>query len=248
VVFGFILILGLTDKKMNKELSIIIPAFNEEKRITKSLEKAISYLENHNHDFEVIVVDDGSSDNTIKVLTNYHPKVTVLPLDKNQGKGAAVRNGMLTAIGEIRLFSDADFSTPIHEITKLLDKIHSGADVCIGSRAIDRTMVKEHQPFYREFMGKTYNKFVQLLVFKGITDTQCGFKAFTKKASELIFPNAKINGFSFDVELLFLAHKFGLKVEQVPVEWYNDKRSTVNPIKDSTMMIIELFKIRRLHK
>lgn len=233
---------------MNKDLSIIIPAYNEENRIIKSLEKAITYLENHNYNFEIIVVDDGSSDNTTKVLTNYHPKVTVLSLNKNLGKGAAVRKGMLQAIGNVKLFSDADFSTPIYEITKLLDKIQSGADICIGSRAIDRKMVKEHQPFYREFMGKTYNKIVQLLVFKGITDTQCGFKAFTKKASEIIFPNAKINGFSFDVELLFLAHKFGLKVEQVPVEWYNDKRSTVNPIKDSTMMIIELFKIRKLHK
>lgn len=233
---------------MSKDLSIIIPAYNEEKRILKSLDTTIPFLENHFPNFEVVVVDDGSIDKTIEVLNNYHTKVSVLPLNKNFGKGAAVRNGMLSAKGEIRLFSDADFSTPIYEITKLLDKINSGADICIGSRAIDRNMVKEHQPFYREFMGKTYNKLVQILVFKGITDTQCGFKAFTKKSAELIFPQAKINGFSFDVELLYLANKLDLKVEQVPVEWYNDKRSTVNPIKDSTMMIIELLKIRKLHK
>ncbi len=232
---------------MNTDLSIIIPAFNEEQRILKSLDTAIEYLDKQNLNYEVIVVDDGSDDNTIGVLKDYNPKVQVLSLGKNLGKGAAVREGMLSAHGKIRLFSDADFSTPVYELHKLLGIIKNGADVCIGSRAIDRKMVKEHQPFYREFMGKTYNRLVQLLVFKGITDTQCGFKAFTKKATESIFSKAKINGFSFDVEILFLAKKLNLRVEQVPVEWYNDKRSTVNPIKDSAMMIFELFKIRKLH-
>jgi len=233
---------------MSKELSIIIPAFNEEQRIIKSLNKVIDYLDKQKFKYEIIVVDDGSDDNTVKVLEGYNENVKTLILGENLGKGAAVRKGMLSAVGDIRLFSDADLSTPIHEIHKLIDKIKSGADVCIGSRALDRSMVKEHQPFYREFMGKTYNKFVQFLVFKGISDTQCGFKAFTKNAAESIFSQQKINGFSFDVELLFLAKKYGFKVEQVPVEWYNDKRSTVHPIKDSTMMILELFRIRKLHK
>ena len=233
---------------MSIDLSIIIPAYNEETRIIKSLNIAVEYLEKQNYNYEIIAVDDGSKDNTISVLTNYHSKVRVISLGKNLGKGAAVRKGMLSAIGEIRLFSDADFSTPVYELEKLLNHIHSGADICIGSRAMDRSMVKEHQPFYREFMGKTYNKIVQLLVFKGITDTQCGFKAFTRHAVEKIFSIAKINGFSFDVEILFLAKNLGLKVEQVPVEWYNDERSTVHPVKDSAMMIWELLKIRRLHK
>ncbi|MFH1050108.1 MAG: dolichyl-phosphate beta-glucosyltransferase [bacterium] len=232
---------------MNIDLSIIIPAFNEETRIIKSLDKTIEYLDRQSYSYEIIVVDDGSTDGTINVLTNYNQNVKVLSLGKNLGKGAAVRKGMLSAKGNIRLFSDADFSTPIYEVNKLLAEINAGADICIGSRALDRKLVKEHQPFYREFMGKTYNTFVQFLVFKGISDTQCGFKAFTKQATEKIFSTAKINGFSFDVEILFLAKKHGFKVEQVPVEWYNDKRSTVNPIKDSTMMIWELFKIRRLH-
>jgi len=230
------------------ELSLIIPAYNEATRIVKSLNIAIDFLEKNNFDFEIIVVDDGSEDNTKEAIVQFGDKVKAIQQKENYGKGAAVRTGMLNAKGKVRLFSDADFSTPIYEVFKLLDKINAGADVCIGSRAIDRSLVKEHQPFYREYMGRIFNKFVQTLIFKGITDTQCGFKAFTDKAANLIFPKAKINGFSFDVELLFLAKKLGLNVEQVAVEWYNDERSTVNPIKDSTMMFLELFKIRKLHK
>lgn len=230
------------------ELSLIIPAYNEATRIVKSLNKAIDFLENNNFDFEIIVVDDGSDDNTNDAILQFGDKVKAIQQTGNFGKGAAVRTGMLAAKGKVRLFSDADFSTPIYEVFKLLDKINNGADICIGSRAIDRSLVKEHQPFYREYMGRIFNKFVQTLIIKGITDTQCGFKAFTEKAANMIFPKAKINGFSFDVELLFLAKKQGLKVEQAAVEWYNDERSTVNPIKDSTMMFIELFKIRKLHK
>ncbi|MFC2131355.1 dolichyl-phosphate beta-glucosyltransferase [Bacteroidota bacterium] len=233
---------------MKPYLSIIIPAYNEETRIVKSLAKAIEYFENNQFDFEIVVVDDGSVDRTVDVLEDFHEKVRVISLAGNMGKGAAVRKGMLEATGEIRLFSDADFSTPVYEVKKLLIKIEEGADICIGSRALDRSMVKEHQPFYRELMGKTYNRFVQALVFKGITDTQCGFKAFTEDAVYRIFPNARISGFSFDVEILYLAKKEGLKVEQVPVEWYNDERSTVNPITDATMMFVELFRIRKLHK
>lgn len=230
------------------ELSIIIPAYNEATRIVKSLHKAIDFLEKNNFDFEIIVVDDGSDDNTNEAIKQFGDKVKLIIQTDNFGKGAAVRNGMLNANGKIRLFSDADFSTPIYEIYKLLDKINNGADVCIGSRAIDRSLVKEHQPFYREYMGRFFNKFVQTMIFKGISDTQCGFKAFTENAANVIFPKAKINGFSFDVELLYLAKLHGMKVEQVAVEWYNDERSTVNPIKDSTMMFLELFKIRKLHK
>ena len=233
---------------MSKLLSIIIPAYNESERIGRSLTTAIKYLESENHDFQIIVVDDGSSDHTAEIASQFDGKVTVLVQPHNMGKGAAVRRGMLEAKGDIRIFTDADFSTPIYEIKKLLNVFENGADICIGSRAMDPSMIKEHQPFYREFMGRTFNKFVQLLFFKGIKDTQCGFKGFTREAVEKIFPYAKINGFSFDVELLYLASKAGLNTVQIPVEWYNDARSTVNPIKDSTMMLIELLRIRHLHK
>ncbi len=237
-------------------LSLIIPAFNEEKRIVRSLNAAIKYLSSKDFSFEIIVVDDGSGDNTIGIVneyiesleSEYKNNIRIISLGANLGKGAAVRNGMLEAKGRFRVFSDADFSTPVYEIEKLLKYFSEGYDIVIGSRSIDRSMVKKHQPFYRETMGKIYNLFVQLFVFKGITDTQCGFKGFSDLATTQIFSLAKINGFSFDVELLYLSQKLGLKTKQVPVEWYNDERSTVNPITDSARMFYELLKIKRLHK
>lgn len=233
---------------MDKSISIIIPAYNEEERIENSLNSAIEFLTSKNYNFEIIVVDDGSTDKTVSIASQFTDKVVVLEQPKNMGKGAAVRRGMLEAKGDIRIFTDADFSTPIYEVEKIVERITSGADICIGSRALDPSMIKKHQPFYREFMGKTFNKFVQFILVKGITDTQCGFKGFTGKATDIVFPNAKINGFSFDVEILYLASKADLNIEQVSVEWYNDARSKVNPIKDSIMMLIELFRIKRLHR
>jgi len=233
---------------MNSLISIIIPAFNEEKRIERSLKYALDYTKSHSLEYEIIVVDDGSNDKTCEIVKEFSPEVRLLALNKNQGKGAAVRAGMLSAKGEIRIFTDADFSTPIYELEKIVEKINMGADICIGSRALDPNMIKEHQPFYREFMGKIFNKFVQLLLVRGIKDTQCGFKGFTGKAAELVFNQAKIDRFSFDVEILFLAKKENLKIEQVAVEWYNDERSRVNPFKDSINMFYELLKIRKLHK
>lgn len=232
---------------MQKKISLIIPAYNEETRIEGSLVSAWIYMTERNFDFEIIVVDDGSTDKTIELVKQFG-KAKLIRQPKNMGKGAAVRTGMLNATGDLRIFTDADFSTPIYEIQKVLSKLATGADICIGSRALDYSMIKKHQPFYREFMGKTFNKFVQILLFKGIKDTQCGFKGFTKEAAENIFSKAKLDGFSFDVEILYLANRAGYKIEQVPVEWYNDNRSKVNPVSDSLKMIIELLKIKRLHR
>lgn len=229
-------------------LSVIIPAYNEEKRIEASLEKALEYFNKQSYTWELIVVDDGSKDKTVELVNKFPEPVYCLKQPQNMGKGAAVRRGMLDSKGQYRVFTDADFSTPVYEFPKILKNLEAGYDICIGSRAIDRSMVKEHQPFYREFMGKTFNKIVQTLLFKGIKDTQCGFKGFTESAANSIFSKAKINGFSFDVEILYLAQKAGLKIAQEPVEWYNDDRSKVNPITDATLMFIELFKIRSLHK
>ena len=233
---------------MSVDISLVIPAYNEETRIVKSLQKAIDYLDASGKSYEIILVDDGSKDTTVLLASSFEPKVKVIRQPKNIGKGAAVRTGMLASVGDICFFSDADLSTPIYEMTKLTKIIDAGADICIGSRAVDRSMVKEHQPFYRESMGKVFNYLVQFIVMKGIKDTQCGFKAFSRKAVNAVFPVAKIDGFSFDVEILYLARKAGLRIDQCSVEWYNDMRSTVNPIKDSIKMIIELFRIRRLHK
>ncbi len=233
---------------MEKYLSLIIPAYNEEKRLAASLAKAMEYLARMEYSSEIVVVDDGSRDRTIEVAHSCSDSIIVLPQPRNMGKGAAVRRGMLESNGRFRVFTDADFSTPIKELEKILPRLEGGADVCIGSRAMDPSMIKEHQPFYREFMGKTFNKFVSTLFFKGIKDTQCGFKGFSASAAERIFSISRIDGFSFDVEAIYLAKRLGLHVDQVPVEWYNDDRSTVNPITDSARMFLELLKIRKLHK
>jgi len=228
--------------------SIIIPAYNEEDRIGESLSKIIDYTNSENIEVEIIVVDDGSKDKTVDIANSFGGNVRVIKQEKNQGKGAAVRRGMLEAKGDFRVFSDADLSTPIYEIKKLIEHNKKGFDVCIGSRAVDSSMIKEHQPWYREMMGKTFNHIVQLLVVKGIKDTQCGFKGFSKLAAEKIFSVAKIDGFAFDVEVVFLAGKFNFKIAEIPVEWYNDERSKVNPITDSTKMFYEILKIRNLHR
>ena len=149
---------------MNYLVSIVIPAYNEESRIRHSLELATEFLEKNKIPAEIIVVNDGSKDNTSGVVTEFAHAVKLIEEPKNMGKGAAVRTGMLAAKGEFRIFTDADFSTPIYELPKLLNELQKGTEVCIGSRAIDPSMIKEHQPFYREFMGKTYNKFVQLFL------------------------------------------------------------------------------------
>jgi|YNPMSStandDraft_1061717.scaffolds.fasta_scaffold00016_61 dolichyl-phosphate beta-glucosyltransferase len=231
---------------MKPELSIIIPAYNEESRLGNTLKLITAYLKNSHFHFEIIVSDDGSTDRTVEIAKAFSC-VKVIGDGFNRGKGAAVRRGMMEAKGDIRMFTDADLSTPIYELEKLLRFINDGYDVCIGSRAIDYRLIKKHQPLYRELMGKTFNKIVQMLVVKGIKDTQCGFKCFREKAAIEIFSRAKIDGFSFDVELLYLANKLNFKIKEVGVEWYNDERTTVSPIRDSIKMFTEILKIRRLH-
>jgi dolichyl-phosphate beta-glucosyltransferase len=230
------------------DISVIIPAYNEESRIGTSLLSALEFLNKTGNSFEILVVDDGSSDNTSGVAGGIDNTIKVLVQPRNMGKGAAVRRGMLESKGKIRIFSDADFSTPIYELPKILASLHEGYDICIGSRALRPELIKKHQPFYREFMGKTFNKIIQVLLFRGIKDTQCGFKGFTDKSADKLFSDSVIDGFGFDVEILYLARKYGFKVKEEPVEWYNDQRSTVSPIKDSLKMIIEIFRIRKLHK
>lgn len=233
---------------MKPYLSLIIPAYNEEKRIGNTLKLAIAYLDSKHFPYEIVVVDDGSKDNTIEVAKGFAPIVNVINYGGNRGKGAAVQYGMMNSIGDFKLFSDADLSTPIYESDKILKYLTNGYDVAIGSRAVDTSLVKKHQPFYREFMGKTFNKIVRALVVRGIKDTQCGFKGFSEKAANDVFSIAKIPGFGFDVEILYLAKKMGYKIAEIPVEWYNDERTTVNPIKDSLRMFQDLLIIKKLHK
>jgi dolichyl-phosphate beta-glucosyltransferase len=232
---------------MAPDLSFIIPAYNEELRLSKTISTVIEYFSKQDYTVEIIIVDDGSSDNTIKIAKEFG-NINVISQPKNMGKGAAVKRGMLESAGKYRIFSDADLSTPIYEIPKLLNILKNGYEVSIGSRAVDYSLIKKHQPFYRETMGKTFNKIVQLMVIKGISDTQCGFKGFTKAAAEQIFKRSLIKGFGFDVEILYIASKLGLNVLETPVEWYNAEGSKVSPVKDSLKMLFEILRIRNIHK
>jgi dolichyl-phosphate beta-glucosyltransferase len=229
-------------------LSLIIPAYNEGERIEASLRKALGYFQGQPYGYEILIVDDGSRDNTAEIVERYTGEnIRLLRQPGNRGKGAAVRRGMLEGKGDYRIFSDADFSTPVEETGRMLQFLEE-YDIVIGSRGIDASYIKEHQPWYRESMGKMFNLLVQAVAVPGIHDTQCGFKGFRAGAAEQVFSRAKIDGFSFDVEALFIARRLGLSIKEIPVEWHNDARSTLNPISDSLKMIRELLKIRSLHR
>lgn len=239
----------LKDNYPTSMISIIIPAFNEERRIRSSLEKLSSFLKTREEKYETIVVDDASTDNTKKVAEDFKkkiPNLRIIRLDKSPyaGKGLAVNTGALAARGDIVIFTDADFSTPINQIDKLLNKLKEGYDIAIGSRALDRSLVKTRQNPLRELMGRIFNILVRALVIRGIVDTQCGFKAFKMPPSKSLFEQEKIFDFGFDVEILYLARKNNLKIAEVPVIWFNNPVSKVHPIIDSYRMFADLIKIR----
>lgn len=231
-----------------KMLSIVVPAFNEEIRLRRSLPELCDLARGFFPKFEIIIVDDGSFDRTADLVLSYgrqQPCIRLIRYEKNRGKGYAVRTGMLASKGDLVLFSDADLSTPFTEIEKLLFALECGADVAIGSRAVKESVLVKRQPLYRMLMGKTFNKFVQLFATPGVFDTQCGFKLFTKTAAFNIFNDCQIDGFGFDVEVLFLARKRGFLIHEVGVDWINDSDSRVHPITDSARMLRDLFVIRR---
>lgn len=229
-------------------LSLIIPAYNEEERIGTTIEKVLAYLQAQSYTWEVIVVDDGSRDRTAEIVASYAPTVTLYRLTENMGKGAAVRTGMLAAHGQYRVFTDADLSTPIAELQKMLTALQRGADVVIGSRRVDRSLVKKHQPWYREWIGVAGNLLVQTVLLRGYQDTQCGFKGCTARAAAEIFSRARIDGFAFDIEMLYIATQLGFSIEQIGVEWYNDERSRVRAIRDTLRTLRDVFAIRRYHR
>ena len=229
-------------------ISVVIAAYNEEKRIGKSLRKIKDYLDAQDFAYEIIVVDDGSTDNTKQVAIGYKSEITNLKIigyPKNRGKGYALRQGVLASKGGSVLVSDADLSTPIEELSHMLPLI-SGCeyDVAIGSRALKPETIIKKQPWWRQGMGKIFNKIVRLLVLEGIKDTQCGFKLFSGEAARNLFINARIDRFAYDVEILALAKKRNYGVLEVPVRWINSPDSKVNPIFDSLQMIFDLVKIR----
>ena len=231
---------------MTPEISIVIPAFNEALRLPTTLDRVQRYLATAGLTAEVIVVDDGSRDDTAEVVQRYAqrwPQLKLVAAERNAGKGAAVRLGMAAARGRYRVFSDADLSVPIDDMEKLLPPLHAGAGVAIASRGLRDSQVELHQPWYRETMGKIFNRLVRIFVLGGVHDTQCGFKAFTAEVADRIFPVLQTRGFGFDVELLYRAQHAGYKIVEVPTRWINSPQSRVHPIRHSAAMFLELLAI-----
>ena len=225
----------------------MIPAYNEGRRLGGTLEKVLAYVDRQKWPAEIIVVNDGSRDNTAEIAREFAQKNPILRLVENpgnRGKGYAVRNGMLNATGEVLLFSDADLSSPIEEAPKLFAAIGAGADVAIGSRWLKAELQTERQPGYRQLFGRIFNLLLRAILGLKFKDTQCGFKAFTRRAALEIFPRQKIERWGFDPEILFIAQKHGFKIAEVPVEWAHDPGTRISPLRDGTRMFFEMLKIR----
>ncbi len=230
------------------DLSIVIPAFNEERRLPKTLDSVVAFLQSRPLRAEIIVVDDGSTDATSQLVASYQSKYAGLRLvsnGRNRGKGFSVRHGMLEARGEYALFTDADLSTPIEEADKLLAALkEQGYDAAIGSRAVDRSLIQIHQSAVRERAGILFNYMVRWIMGIEFSDTQCGFKAFRMDRARIIFEQQRIERFGFDPEILFLAKRHGLRVAEVPVRWSHDAATKVNVAADGMRMLLDLLVIR----
>ncbi len=236
---------------MSVSLSIVVPAYNEAVRLGTTLPKILDYLSNNVPESELIVVDDGSTDNTAAAAREIlsaaeRVRTSVLSYQSNLGKGRAVRLGLLASRGEVALFSDADLSTPITETPKLVEPILSGeCDLSFGSRALDRTLIGVHQPWRREQGGRVFNLVVRLATGLPFWDTQCGFKAFRMSVCLPIIEGATVDRFGFDVELLYIAYRAGLRLKEVPVRWDHYEGSKVNVASDSVKMLGEVALIRQ---
>src|SRR5664279_3599884 len=227
--------------------SFILPAYNESERLTTSIPKVLEYIHTRQLLAEIIVVNVGSTDGTAEVVRGFaatNPMIVLLENPGNRGKGYSVRNGMLHAKGAVALFTDADLSSPITEADKLFAALVSGADVAIGSRWLKRELQTERQPLYRQLYGRLFNLGLRILLGLGYRDTQCGFKAFTRQAIQVVFTRQRVERWGFDPELLFLARKYKLKTVEVPVEWAHDHRSKINPLRDGLRMGLDVLQIR----
>jgi dolichyl-phosphate beta-glucosyltransferase len=232
-------------------LSIVIPAFNENRRLSKTVEGTLDWCSRSVPSYEIIIVDDGSSDDTLLIAKSFSvPFDRVVTLEQpHLGKGAAVKEGMLRAAGKYILFMDADGATPMGEIRKLLAKMDEGYPVAIGSRVADIPMETTVMiSFRRKIIGRTFAMLVNLLAVPEIKDSQCGFKMFRNDAAKNLFRRQKCNGFAFDVEILYLAGKMSLPVAEVPVHWTSQSGSKVSLFVDGFRMLMDILKIRKVHK
>lgn len=237
------------------ELSIIIPAYNEEKRLSRTLGRIRDYFASQDGSsdgiglgaIEIIVVDDGSTDETANVVESWEhqsPVVRLIRNDGNRGKGFSVKHGMLEARGRIALFTDADLSSPIEESRKLFAALDAGNDLAIGSRALDRSLISVHQSRFREIAGIIFNSFVRIFTGLPFHDTQCGFKAFVRERTRIVFEQQRIERFGFDPEILLIAKRHGLRTAEVPVRWAHDEATKVHVFRDSFLMFSDLAIIR----
>lgn len=235
-------------------VSVIIPAYNEAERLPITLGATLDYFQARREPFEILVVDDGSRDGTAQVVSQFsqaHPDVSVqcLSYGGNRGKGYAVRYGMLRAGGDLRLFCDADLATPAEEYEVVLAAMErEKTEIGIGSRPLRQSHLMVHQPWYREWLGRGFNKAVQMLAVPGIADTQCGFKIFTARAAQDVFSRCRLDGFAFDSEALYVARRLGYTIAEVPIRWSHKAGSKVSMIRDGLKMLRDLSTIRLMHR
>lgn len=225
-------------------MSIVIPAHNEESRLPRTLGQIFAFLEKQSYSSEVVIVENGSSDRTLELANEFtlQYKNLIIIHEEQRGKGNAVRRGMLEAHGEYRFICDADLSMPIHEVEKFLPPALYNYDIAIASREAPGA-VRFNEPSYRHWGGRAINLIIQMLILPGLNDTQCGFKCFRAETAENIFRQQTLTGWSFDIELLYLAHRKHLRIKEIPIQWYFDTGSKVNAVRDALHMIGDIFRI-----
>ena len=232
---------------MLPSVTIVIPAFNESVCLGRTLDRILDFIYREAWPAEIIVVDDGSTDETAELVQTYaqrNPSVRLLSNPGNRGKGYSVRNGILHANGEFILFTDADLSSPIEEAPKLFRALEDGSDIAIGSRWVRPELQTQRQSMARQILGRLFNGFLRLFLGLKFNDTQCGFKALRQPAAKAVFPLQKIEGWGFDPEILFLAQKMGFSIAEVPVVWAHDDRTRIHPLADGAKMIADMMRIR----
>lgn len=225
-------------------LSIIIPAHNEENRLPKTLEQIFAFLDKQDYSSEVLVIENGSADRTFEIASEFlkgHVNLSVIH-EEQRGKGNAVRRGMLTARGELRFICDADLSMPIEELPKFISPIQEGFDIAIGSREAPGA-IRYNEPPYRHLGGRAINFIIRSFILPGLNDTQCGFKCFRANTTESLFHQQTLTGWSFDIELLYLARRKKMRIREIPIQWYFDADSKVNAVRDALRMISDIFRI-----